>query len=88
VTRLGGGSPCSHRFGTDPMRAHEPGHAVFANPMPPLHERVPDPRAAIGVTTLPVDRSDIHDERAIEGTPLALRPITPGVVAGGRDRDT
>ncbi len=39
---------------------------MFTNPMHQLHERVPDLRAALGVTTLPVDRSDIRDERTIE----------------------
>ncbi len=86
VTRLSRRAPLLHGLGPDPFDAHEPRDAMFADPVPPLDQGVPDAGIAGGLTGLPMDHPDGREPCAVMHRPGALGPACPGVIAGGRAR--
>ena len=86
VIRVGGRPPFLHGFGTEAIGAHPAGHAPLADPMPSLHEDLPDAGTSVGLTALPVDQADVCQEDTVRRTSRTLWPRAPGVVPRRRHR--
>ncbi len=87
VVRVGRGAPRLHGLGPDPFDAQQSREAMFANPMPPLHQGVPDAGTAVGLARLSVDHSVFREQDAVVPCTAALGPTLPGVLACSRDRE-
>src|SRR2546428_12028044 len=57
---------------------------MLADPMPSLHECLPDARAPVGLAALLIDHPDVRHQRAVSSTTLTLGPHAPSVVPRGR----
>jgi len=87
VVRVGRGAPRLHGLGPDPFDAHPSRDAMCADPVPPLHQCVPDAGTAVGLARLSVDHSDFREQDAVVHCTAALGPILPGVIACSRYRE-
>src|SRR2546422_3016840 len=57
---------------------------MFADPVPPLNQCVPDAGTAVGLARLSVDHSDFREQDAVVHCTAALGPILQGVIARNR----
>ena len=77
---MGRGPPLLHGLGPESIVAHQPRHAMLANPMALFAERPPDARTAVGLATVLMEHADCYQERPIGGRPSTLGTSAPRII--------
>src|SRR5215831_9767875 len=75
----GGAPPASPTAAADAMEAHQPGHAMAADPDPVGPQVLMNPRTAIPTVRCPIAGPDMGEEPRILALPPRLAAPTPGI---------